>query len=273
MDSSGWAEANQAHWDERVPIHVASDFYDLEGFKHGKSHLEPFEIDELGPLGDLDLCHLQCHIGTDLLDMVRMHPGLRGTGYDFSAPALAAASNLAAEVGVADRVRFVRGDVRQAASVLAPETFDVVYTGKGAICWINDLDVWAEQCFALVRPGGFLYVSEFHPVGYALAESSPTVGDDYFRTDPWDDSFEGTYADLSAPTVHNRSVCWNHPMSKIINSVVNAGFELRFLHEFDYTLFKLNEWLVDSPSTGRYEWPDATKRMPLMYSIKAYRRE
>lgn len=250
-----------------------SPFYDLEGFKHGKPHLEPFEVDELGPLGDLSLCHLQCHIGTDLLDMVRMHPGLRAVGYDFSVPALAAAAALAAEMGLADRVRFVAGDVRQAASVLAGEAFDVVYTGKGAICWINDLDVWAAQCHALVRPGGFLYVSEFHPVGYTLGLDAPVVGDDYFRTDPWIDTEPGSYADLEAVTRHNTAVSWNHPLSKVVNSVLNAGFELRFLHEYDHTLFKLNEWLVESArSPGRYEWPTPSARLPLMYSLKAYRR-
>jgi SAM-dependent methyltransferase len=265
-----WAQVNRDNWDERVPVHVGSAFYDLEGFKHGKTLLEPFEVEELGPLGELELCHLQCHIGTDMLDMVRMHPGLRGTGYDFSAPALQAASALATEMGLADRVRFVQGDVREAAAVLAPATFDVVYTGKGAICWINDLGLWASQCFSLVRPGGFLYVSEFHPVGYALGEQAPVVEGDYFRAEPWIDEAEGTYADLKAPTVHNRSVCWNHPMAKIIDSLLNAGFELRFLHEYDYTLFPLNSWLVEE-TPGRFVWPSATARLPLMYSLKAYR--
>ena len=31
-----WHEANRAHWDERVPLHVASDFYDLDAFRAGK---------------------------------------------------------------------------------------------------------------------------------------------------------------------------------------------------------------------------------------------
>ncbi|HVC71670.1 MAG TPA: hypothetical protein VNC61_15555 [Acidimicrobiales bacterium] len=37
-------------WDERVPIHVAGDLSDVDGFRSGRRRLavEPFEVDELG---------------------------------------------------------------------------------------------------------------------------------------------------------------------------------------------------------------------------------
>ena len=268
---SDWVEVNRQHWNERVPIHVRSTFYDVDGFIAGKPAVQPFEIDELGPLGDLHLAHLQCHFGLDILDLVRLHPGLVGVGLDFSAPAVAAARELAERVDLSSRCTFVEGDVMAASSVLEPESFDVVYTGKGAICWLNDLPAWASQCFSLVRPGGFLYVSEFHPVGYALSETSAsTVGDDYFRTDPWVDEYEGTYADLGAATQHNVSVGWNHPISSVISSVIGAGFELRFFHEYDHTLFRLTDWLVEGDDT-RWYWPSPSARLPLMYSLKAYK--
>jgi hypothetical protein len=39
---------NRACWDERVPIHVASDFYDVDGFRAGRLTLQPFEVEEVG---------------------------------------------------------------------------------------------------------------------------------------------------------------------------------------------------------------------------------
>lgn len=265
-----WNELNRHHWDERVPVHVRSTFYDVEGFVAGRPSLEPFEVEELGPLGDLRLAHLQSHLGLDTLDLVRLHPGLTAVGLDFSEPAVEEASALAARIGLSDRCSFVVGDVLAATSVLEPSSFDVIYTGKGAISWLNDLDTWASQCFALLRSGGFLYVSEFHPVGYVLSTSSPTVADDYFRTDPWVDDEPGTYADPTATTVHNIAVCWNHPLPSIFSALLSAGFELRFFHEYDYTLFRLNDWLVEGED-GRFRWPDAGARLPLMFSLKAYR--
>ncbi len=265
-----WSEINRRHWEERVPIHVRSVFYDVEGFVSGRPAVQPFEVDELGPLGELHLAHLQCHFGLDSLDLVRLHPGLTAVGLDFSDAAVAAASQLADRVGLSARCSFAHGDVMSASSLLSPASFDVVYTGKGALCWLNDLPRWAEQCFSLVKPGGFLYLCEFHPVGYALSTSSPTVGDDYFRAEPWVDEEPGSYADASAQTVHNVAVSWNHPISSVFTAVLGAGFELRFFHEYDYTLFKMNDWLVVGDDR-QWRWPTESARLPLMYSLKAYK--
>jgi SAM-dependent methyltransferase len=254
-------------WDERVPLHVASAFYNVAGFKAGRPQVEPFEVDELGALGDLRLAHLQCHFGLDTLDLVRMHPTLQAVGLDFSAPAIEAARILAAEVGLAERARFVQADVHAAAETLGAGAFDVVYTGKGALCWLPDLRQWAEQCAGLLCPGGWLYVCEFHPVGHCFDGDEPIVTHDYFDTQPIVDETVGTYADLDAPTVHNRCYRWSHPLSQLFEALLGAGFQLRFFHEWDHTLFHLNHWLV-AGDDGRYRWP-GPGRLPLMYSLKA----
>ena len=36
-----WLDDNRANWDERVPIHVASDFYDQGPLRAGGSVLDP----------------------------------------------------------------------------------------------------------------------------------------------------------------------------------------------------------------------------------------
>jgi hypothetical protein len=45
---SDWREANRAMWDERVPIHLRSDFYDVDSFRTSQDALRGFEIDEVG---------------------------------------------------------------------------------------------------------------------------------------------------------------------------------------------------------------------------------
>jgi SAM-dependent methyltransferase len=263
----GWNDINQRMWDERVPIHTASDYYDVAGFKAGKAQLEPFEVEELGAMGGCRLVHLQCHFGLDTLDLVRMHPTLTAAGLDFSTPAVAEATRLAAEVGLDDRATFVHGDVYEAAERLGIEAFDVVYTGKGALCWLPDLRDWAEQCARLLKPGGWLYLCEFHEVGYCLAQDEPAVVNDYFFPGPLVEEAKGTYADLDASTTHNLSYQWPHPTAQVLNAVIGAGLQLRFFHEWDHTLFKLNNWLVEEDD-HRYRWP-GPGRLPLMYSLKA----
>ena len=35
-----WREVNRANWDERVPIHVSGEFYDVASFKGGQERLQ-----------------------------------------------------------------------------------------------------------------------------------------------------------------------------------------------------------------------------------------
>jgi hypothetical protein len=39
--------ANLARWDEAVPLHAASELYDLAGFRTGRDDIRPFELIEL----------------------------------------------------------------------------------------------------------------------------------------------------------------------------------------------------------------------------------
>src|ERR671928_1558761 len=94
-----WRGANRASWDERVPIHVSGEFYDVASFKAGQERLQAFEIAEVGDVSGKDLLHLQCHFGIDTLGWARR--GARVAGLDFSAPAIQEARRLAAEIGIA----------------------------------------------------------------------------------------------------------------------------------------------------------------------------
>ncbi len=126
----GWYEANRALWDERVPIHVESTFYDNEGWLAGRRSLRAFEPDELGDVSGRTLFHPQCHFGQDTLAWARR--GAIVTGLDFSEPAIAAARDLATQAGIGDAT-FVCADVYDAPDAVGAATFDIVYTGFGAL--------------------------------------------------------------------------------------------------------------------------------------------
>lgn len=265
-----WRDVNRAHWDERVPIHVAGDFYDVDGydvdgFKAGREALRPFELEEVGEVAGRDLVHLQCHFGQDTLAWARH--GARVTGLDFSAPAVEAARALAAEVNVA--ADFVAADVYDAVAALGDRRFDVVYTGLGALCWLPDIDRWAQIVAALLRPGGFVYVSEFHPITEVFADEDLTVRYAYFHTEPHVFEAPGTYADLEAETEHNRSVEWVHGIGAVVSALLGAGLRLELLREHDHTLFP--RWPFMERRDGEYRIPDGMPSLPLMYSLRASR--
>ncbi|MFF2567807.1 class I SAM-dependent methyltransferase [Streptomyces sp. NPDC101191] len=264
-----WHAANRARWDERVPLHVASEFYDLDAFRAGKDALRDFELAEVGDVSGRSLLHLQCHIGLDTLSWAR-HGAERVVGLDFSEPAVEVARSLATDLGLTpDRAAFVAADVYDAAEAVPDSSYDVVYTGGGALNWLPDLERWAETAASLVAPGGFLYVAEFHPITDSFDDETATrLINDYFVREPWVDTSSGTYADLDADTVHNRSVEWVHPVGEVVTAIAKAGLRIEFLHEHDVTLFPRFGALTRHED-GYYRLPADRPRIPLMYSIRA----
>lgn len=261
------AATNRAWWDERVPIHLASDFYDLDEFIAEPDVLRSFETDEVGDVTGATLLHLMCHIGLDALSWA--HRGATVTGLDFSAPAVDAANALAAQLELP--AQFVTADVYDAPEALDGETFDIVYTGIGALNWLPDLKRWAEVVARLLAPGGFLYVAESHPVQDVLDDDTGTTFDlDYFDIGPivWEE--EGSYADPDAETDANVTVEYHHTLGAIVTAVIAAGLRLEFLHEHDGTPSQRFDTLMQGDD-GLYRFPPGTPRAPLLFSLRAYK--
>lgn len=257
------SDLNRRWWDERVPLHVASEFYDVEGFKAGGSTLRPFELEDVGDVAGRSLVHLQCHFGLDTLSWARR--GARVTGLDFSTPAVEAARSLAADTGL--DAEFVVASLYDAPAALGGRRFDIVYTGLGALNWLPDIRRWAQVVAELVEPDGLLYLSEFHPFTWVFGDDDLSIEHDYFQRESFVFEDPGTYADVEARTAHNRTEEWQHPLGNVVSAVIEAGLEVELLHEHDYTLFP--RWPFLEERAGVYRHPEGRPRLPLMYSLRA----
>ena len=260
-----WRELNLANWDDRVPVHLASAFYDLDGFRSGGSSLRSFEAAEAGDVTGKRLVHLQCHVGLDTLSWARN--GALVTGLDFSAPAIEAARSLAADLAI--DASFVTADVYDAVAALGRRRFDVVYTGTGALVWLPDLPRWAAVVAGLLAPGGFLYLVEGHPFAQVLDDAQgATVVRDYFDDQPqvWDEPF--TYTDGPA-LAHTRNVEFQHQLGQVVTALAAAGLRIDFLHEHDFDAFQRFESL--QRHGDEYRFPPGHPRVPLMFSLRASR--
>jgi 2-polyprenyl-3-methyl-5-hydroxy-6-metoxy-1,4-benzoquinol methylase len=263
--ADNWRELNLANWNDRVPVHLASEFYGIEEFRTRQDSLPEFEVAEVGDVAGKTLLHLQCHIGLDTLSWARR--GATVTGLDFSAPAIDAARDLAASTGLA--AEFLTADVYEAGAALAGRSFDIVYTGIGALCWLPDMPAWARVAASLVSPGGFLYLADGHPFMQILDyPTGATVETDYFDTAGQVRDFTHSYTDGTTELEHTTSVQFQHPIGEIVTALIDAGLRIEFLHEQDFALWEAIRWLRRS-SDGSFGFPDGRPRVPLMFSLRA----
>jgi SAM-dependent methyltransferase len=269
-----WLAANRAQWDERVPLHLASGFYDQSSLRAGHGELYPIEERELplllpDGLEGKRVLHLQCHFGLDTLALAQR--GATVVGVDFSKPAVVAARGLATQLGLADRARFVLANLYDLRHTLPePESFDVVYTTWGTIGWLPDVPEWARIVEWYLKPGGSFYFADGHPAAFvfddAEGEPMPVLTFPYDTDGVADVLDEGSdYADREAVLENTRTFEWMHPLSEVVTALRDTGLALEFLHEHYEVPFQMFAAL-EPASRGMYRWPDR-KWLPLAVSL------
>ena len=268
-----WRAANRANWDERVAVHLGERGYDLSRLRMGRGTLNPIEEAELGPVDGLRILHLQCHFGADSLALAQ-RGAAEVVGLDFSPAAIKAARALAAELGLAQRVRFIEADLYDARTAIPePHAFDLVYVTWDAIVWLPDIAGWARIVARFLKPGGFFYFAEGHPAALVLddekrqADGLPAFTAPYFSRDPIVAVDRRDYADPTAQLRNARQYNWIHPLGTVVSELIASGLRLSWLHEHDSVPWRMFECLVEE-APGRYCWPEKAW-LPLSFSLKA----
>jgi SAM-dependent methyltransferase len=277
-----WDEAratNLANWNDRVGIHVRE--YGLERYRDDAERLSQVVRTDLaalepflpGGVAGLDVCHLQCHIGTDTISLARA--GARSvTGVDFSAPALAAAAAFASDLGI--DVTWIESDVVEARAAVtarlgADASFDLVYTSIGTIGWLRDLDAWAEQIYALLKPGGTFYIRDGHPALMAMDEEAEGLVTAY-RYFPnglaqqWEEttSYVGTDV-LASPRTYE----FPHSLAETLTAVLGAGLEIIGFDEGRTLPWRFSPAMVELDD-GDFAYPvPLDERVPLTFTLVA----
>jgi len=259
--------ANRGNWDARAPIHAASQFYR----DHDSSYwFAPFEWDALGDVRDRDVLHLQCHLGTETVEFAER--GARAVGLDFSPASIRHARELAS-----DAVEYVCADVYDAPNALGHRQFDIVYTGKGALCYLPDLTGWATVLADLLRPGGLVYIVEFHPLLHALGPTPPPDGDPDSLV-LHDDYLEGrgaqrrdsdhTYTDGPALTTDTTVYEWRHGLGEVINALIGAGLRITDLTEPEMLPWPRWPHMIRTDNDW-FRLPPTDPILPLLYGLAA----
>tara|TARA_B110000285_G_C15132127_1_gene624355 strand:- start:1585 stop:2400 length:816 start_codon:yes stop_codon:yes gene_type:complete len=268
-----YLDINRKNWDSRVPIHLNG--YALQSFRSDPAYISDvvrFDLPLLPDVAGLEGIHLQSHIGTDTISLVRL--GAKMTALDFSGPAIEAARALANELG--HDLGVVQSDVYSAPSEIT-KAFDFVYTGIGAICWLPDIKAWARVVAGLLKPGGFLFIREGHPMLWSIGESKPesdlVIELDYFEGQAYEENKSQTYAGEGA-VEHSRSISFNHSLSEIFNALWSNGMTIKAFQEHSTVPYNpLGEEFVKLEGIDEWELAKNPRRLAASYSLLAYKNE
>lgn len=233
MNARSLHEGNRDAWNRTARGGYGADIAsDVEKLRSGGTTLMDEELRLLGDLGSVDRAvHLQCSHGLDTLSLLNL--GVEEVvGVDISEEMLAYAKQKSDTLSA--YATWIRSDVLDTPHDLYG-TADLVYTGKGAICWMTDLDEWAAVVERLLKPGGRLFLFEGHPLDFVWDEEADrfVVKGSYFTTGPEEEKgfpYEAALrADNSTPVALTSRV-WT--IGQVVTAVVNAGLEIRHLEEF-----------------------------------------
>lgn len=273
-------EANKHLWNQRTAVHKDSAFYDLAGFKAGANVLTPIELNEIGDVKGRSLLHLQCHFGMDTMSFSRM--GAKCVGVDLSDEAIKLAGEINDELKL--DAKFICCNVydllteNQSVSKAPPlerfgeaGQFDIVFTSYGTIGWLPDLDLWAKVIIERLKPGGFFYMAEFHPVVWMFDDDFTHIKYYYDNREVIVTENEGTYTDRNAD-IKGKEYSWNHSISEVMNALINAGLKIEFFNEHMYSPYPCFRNIVET-ETGKWHIKGMEGKIPMVYSLKAGKAE
>ena len=263
MDLNKIFNTNKETWNQKVAIHAASDFYDLDGFKKGKSSLNSYELEALGNVSGKRLLHLQCHFGQDTLSWSRL--GAECVGVDLSDKAIELAKSLNDELNL--DAQFVCCNVLDTSKFVKSQ-FDIVFTSYGTIGWLPSLKPWAQMIAERLAKGGQFYIVDFHPIAWMFdyTVSPPEMKYGYHQKEVIYDEYEGTYADDGKSKMISKEYGWNHSLSDVLTSLIEVGLHIDALDEFDASPYDVFPDL-EINKQGYFELK--TKQYPLLFAVKA----
>lgn len=260
-----YLEINRNSWNAKVEPHLKSDFYFVDEFLNGRTSLNSIELNLLGDISGKEILHLQCHFGQDSISLARM--GAKVTGIDLSDKAIEAAKELNEKCGT--DAEFLVSDVYELPKNLN-QKFDIVYTSYGTIGWLPDLKKWAEVIQHFLKPGGKFVFVEFHPVVWMFDDDFTHLKYNYFNEKPIVETYEGTYADFSAP-LSQKYVMWNHPTSEVLNSLIQNKMEILSFDEFDWSPYPCFQH-VEKFEEGKWRIPQFGNKVPHVFAITAQKK-
>jgi SAM-dependent methyltransferase len=227
--------ANRAAWNEAAERYEGWLPETIQLIRSGGTNLFGTEIELIGDLHGRcrRAIHLQCAGGRDTLSLWNLGAD-EVVGIDFSPRMLDLARRLAEATGAP--ARWIESDVLATPHEL-DGTADLVYTGRGSLLWLQDLDAWAAVVARLLSPSGRFVLFEGHPLEWLFdvdAEGRWVATDyDYFggpeASKGWAPEYIDRLSIADADQSWKFARAWT--LGEVITSLLQAGLRLERVAE------------------------------------------
>jgi SAM-dependent methyltransferase len=161
--------------------------------------------------------------GDGLVMLVCAKKGATVTGVDLSSAQIQLAKEASAYCGV--HVNLLEGDIQKLPRDVPNDYFDIAVTECGIFGWIGNLDAWMSNVYRVLKNGGKLIVSDFHPLSVIAEEKKGKV------------TFKRSYFDQGPKIVRPKkdvppAVEFVWKLSDVINAAICAGFRIECVEEY-----------------------------------------
>jgi SAM-dependent methyltransferase len=257
--------ANRLAWDEAAERYEGWLDEAIALIRSGGTNLLAPELELIGDLHGRcrRAIHLQCAGGRDTLSLWNLGAE-EVVGVDFSPRMLELAQRLTTAVGAP--ARWIEADVLDAPADL-DGTADLVYTGRGSLMWLQDLDGWAAVVRRLLSPTGRFVLFEGHPAEWLFdvdADGGWIATDyDYFAGPEASRGWAPEYIDRLS--IADDDQHWKFARAWTLGEIVTA------LLRSGLRLVSLTEHPVDWWDGHADVRDDERGRIPLSFSVLATR--
>jgi len=255
-------DTNKMSWGGFSKVHYENYKKALQENRHKFSKIIE---EELGDISGKTVIHLQCNTGADTVLLAQK--GAIVTGVDLVPDNIFYAKKMAQELGV-NNIDFIESDIMELKEK-HEKKYDVVFTSEGVLCWLPDLNKWAQTIKHLLNESGFLYVLDSHPFFMAfdeekLKENKLEIKYPYFIRDP---EYSEEMYDYASENKTGETFNWMYKVSDIINPLAKAGLKIEFFNEYDSLYYDLGG--MENCGNGHCHYPFFDTKLPFTFSLKA----
>jgi ubiquinone/menaquinone biosynthesis C-methylase UbiE len=219
-----YLEVNKRHWNAIAERDRPKKADMLKQIGEKSAYLEKWEP-KLSPY----LRHIRGkriivpQFGDGLVMLACAKKGAIVTGVDLSDEQVRLARKTAEYCGV--KIALVEADWQDLPENIPNNHFDMVVTECGIFIWIRKLEGWMKNAYKVLKNGGMLVVSDFHPLSIITESKNEKVA---FRKSYFDQEPEVCIEEPDVPP----SIEFVWKLSDVINSAIQAGFRVNRLEEF-----------------------------------------